>query len=111
MFKSLATFVALGATLAPQILNAQDFAKKRLEASPRHQEWVQIKNGARTVHAFVVYPETSKKVPAIIAIHENMGLTDWVRGLADQLAEAGYIAVAPDLLSGYGPNGGKSSGA
>ena len=105
MLRRLAFTLALAASLAA----AQDFVKKRLEASPRHGEWVQVKNGSRTVHAFVVYPETSKKVPVVIAIHENMGLTDWVRGLADQLAEAGVIAIAPDLLSGYGPNGGKTS--
>jgi dienelactone hydrolase len=36
-------------------------------------------------------------------------MTDWVQDLADQVAAAGYIAVAPDLLSGMGPNGGRSS--
>jgi carboxymethylenebutenolidase len=50
-----------------------------------------------------------QKVPVVVVIHENQGLTDWVRSVADQLAEAGYIAVAPDLLSGMGPNGGKTS--
>jgi len=101
--------LALTFVLAASLATAQDFAKKRLEASTRHAEWVQVKNGNRTVLAFVVYPETSKKVLAIVAIHENMGLTDWVRDAADQLAEGGYIAIAPDLLSGYGPNGGKTS--
>jgi uncharacterized protein YbaP (TraB family) len=54
----------------------------------------------------VVYPEVSKPAPGVVVIHENKGLTDWVRGVADQLAEAGYIAIAPDLLSGTGPGGG-----
>ncbi|PYT19388.1 MAG: carboxymethylenebutenolidase [Acidobacteria bacterium] len=107
MFKRLS--LALVVALVPAAVNAQDSAKKRLDASPRHQEWVSIKNGARTVQAFVVYPEASRKTPVILVIHENMGLTDWVRGLADQLAEAGYIAVAPDLLSGYGSGGGKTT--
>src|SRR5712691_6285096 len=102
---SVAAVFALAATFAA----AQDFALKRLNSSPRHQEWVQIKSGDRTVHAFVVYPEAKSKTAAVIVIHENMGLTDWVRGVADQLADAGYIAIAPDLLSGYGPNGGKTS--
>lgn len=99
---SLAVVFAIAAS-------AQEFALKRLNSSPRHQEWVTVKNGDRTVHAFVVYPESSRKIPVVIVIHENMGLTDWARGVADQLAEAGYIAIAPDLLSGYGPNGGKTS--
>ncbi|MGI6456422.1 MAG: dienelactone hydrolase family protein [bacterium] len=88
---------------------AQDFALQRLNDSPRHHEWVQIKQGDRIVHSFVVYPEVSEKALAVIVIHENRGLTDWVRSVADQLAEAGYIAIAPDLLSGTGPNGGKTS--
>lgn len=60
------------------------------------------------VHCFVVYPEVKDEAPAVLIIHENMGLTDWVRGVADQLAEAGYIAVAPDLLSGMAPSGGRT---
>lgn len=88
---------------------AQDSALKRLNESPRHHEWAKIQQGDRTVHAFVVYPEVSEKATAVLVIHENRGLTDWVRSVADQLAEAGYIAIAPDLLSGHGPNGGKTS--
>lgn len=88
---------------------AQDFALQRLEKSPRHQEWVTVKNGERVVHAFLVFPEIKNKALAVVVIHENRGLTDWVRSVADQLAEAGYIAIAPDLLSGMAPNGGKTS--
>jgi carboxymethylenebutenolidase len=87
----------------------QDWAKQKLEKSPRHQEWVKVKNGERTVNAFIVFPEVKNKATAVIVIHEIFGLTDWVRSVADQLAEAGYIAIAPDLLSGVGPNGGGSS--
>ena len=86
----------------------QDFARERLEKSSRHQEWVEIKHDGRPVHAFVVYPEVKDKATAVLVIHEIFGLTDWVRSAADQLAEAGYIAIAPDLLSGMGPNGGKT---
>jgi carboxymethylenebutenolidase len=87
----------------------QDWAKQRLEKSPRHQEWVKVKNGDRTVNSFVVYPEVKNKAMAVIVIHEIFGMSDWVRSLTDQLAEAGYIAIAPDLLSGMGPNGGGTS--
>jgi len=73
----------------------------RLNSSPRHQEWVEVKNGDKTIHVFVVYPQTSEKVPVVVLIHENKGLNDWARSMADQIAEAGYIAVAPDLLSGF----------
>jgi carboxymethylenebutenolidase len=88
---------------------SQDWAKDRLEKSPRHGEWVQIKHGDRTVDAFVVYPEVSAKATAVIVIHEIFGLTDWVRGVADQLAEKGYIAIAPDLLSQMGKDGGNTT--
>lgn len=90
-------------------LAGQDWARQRLEKSPRHQEWAQIKHDARVVHAFVVYPEVKNKAAAVVVIHENQGLTDWVRSVADQLAAAGYIAIAPDLLSGMAPGGGKTS--
>lgn len=95
--------------LAGSAFAAEDPALVRLNASPRHQEWVKVTHGKRVVETFVVYPEVSKKAPVVILIHENRGLTNWVRGVADELAEQGYIAVAPDLLSGAGPNGGKTS--
>src|SRR4030095_16027199 len=90
-------------------MESQDWAKPKLAKSPRHQEWVKIKNGAREVNSFVVYPENKNKATAVIVIHEIFGMSDWVQSLADQLAEAGYIAIAPDLLSGMGPNGGGTS--
>jgi carboxymethylenebutenolidase len=80
-----------------------------LEKSPRHHEWVQVKQGDRVVETFVVFPEVSNKALAVVVIHENRGLTDWVRSVADRIAAAGYIAVAPDLLSGLGPDGGRTS--
>ena len=95
--------------LAAQVASAQDWAKAKLEKSPRHREWVTVKHDGRNVETFVVYPESKSKTPVILVIHEIFGMTDWVQDLADQLAEAGYIAVAPDLLSGMGPNGGRSS--
>jgi len=87
----------------------QDWAKQKLEKSPRHQEWVKVKNGDRTVNAFIVFPEVKNKATAVVVIHEIFGLTDWVRSVADQLAEAGYIAIAPDLLSGLGAKGAGTS--
>lgn len=102
-------FAVVALCLVPAWLVAQDAASERLEKSPRHHEWVAVKHGDRTVHAFLVYPEVSAKAPAIVVIHENRGLTDWVRSVADQLAEAGYIAIAPDLLSGTAPGGGRTS--
>lgn len=81
---------------------AQEWAVKRLEASSRHHESVEVPAGeGRTVRSFVAYPEESEKSLAVIVIHENRGLTDWVRLFADRVAAAGYLAIAPDLLSGF----------
>ena len=90
-------------------LHAQDWAKARLEASPRHREYVSLKHGSRTVQAFVVYPEIKTKAPIVVLIHEIFGLSDWAKEMADELAGEGFIVVAPDLLTGFGPNGGGSS--
>lgn len=79
---------------------AQEWAKPRLNNSPRHGEWVEYKSGERTLKAFVVYPQEKTKTAVVIVIHEIFGLTDWVRGVCDQLAENGVIAIAPDMLSG-----------
>jgi len=86
----------------------QDWAKTRLAKSPRHHEWVKVKNGNREVNCFVVYPEVKNKATAVVVIHEIFGMSDWVQVLTDEVAEAGYIGIAPDLLSGMGPNGGGS---
>jgi carboxymethylenebutenolidase len=89
-------------------LFAQDWARKNIEKSPRHREWVGVKHDGRSIETFVVYPESKDKRPVVMIIHEIFGMTDWVQDLSDQLAEAGYIVVAPDLLSGKGPNGGRT---
>ena len=84
-------------------------ALERLEDSPRHQEWVNIEFDGRVVKAFLVYPEVKGKATAVLVIHENRGLNDWARSVADRLAEEGYLAIAPDLISGMAPGGGGTS--
>lgn len=98
--------IALAVLTAAITAPAQDWAKARLDKSPRHLEWVRVKCGDREVNCFIAYPEVKDKATAVVVIHEIFGLTDWVRGVTDQLAEAGYIAIAPDLLSGSAPGGG-----
>jgi len=90
-------------------IHAQDWARTRLDASPRHHEYVPLKHGSRTVQAFVVYPEIKDKAPVVILIHEIFGLSDWAKEMADELAGQGFIVIAPDLLTGFGPGGGGSS--
>ncbi len=97
------------AALFPSAAPAQDWAQARLKKSSRHREWVTVKHDSRSVETFIVYPESKDKKPVVLIIHEIFGLSDWVQDLADQVAEAGYVAVAPDLLSGMAPNGGRST--
>lgn len=104
MMASILSCLAITFTCTPTC--SQDWARERVDKSPRHLEYVSITNGKRTVKAFVAYPEVKEKASAVIVIHEIFGLSDWIRSVADQLAAEGYIAVAPDLLSGSAPSGG-----
>ncbi len=91
----------------PSLPASGDDAGARLHASSRHGEWVSVDAGhGDTVSAWLVYPERSDPAPVVVVIHEIFGLSDWIRGVADQLAAEGFIAIAPDLLSGKGPDGG-----
>ena len=95
--------ITLSCILVGQTISAEefkDFGKDRLNSSPRHGEWVDIKSGDRTIKAFVVYPERKDKAPAVLVVQEIFGLTDWLRSMCDELAENGVIAIAPDFLNG-----------
>jgi carboxymethylenebutenolidase len=98
---------AVNAALPPDANRAAEAVK----TSPRHGEFVDVKvpGSSTPIVTWVVYPERKEKAGVVIVIHEIFGLTDWIRGVADQLAKDGFIAVAPDLLSGKGPNGGGSA--
>jgi carboxymethylenebutenolidase len=79
-----------------------------VDKSPRRREWVTVKHGARAVESIVAQPQSQEKAPAIVVIHEIFGMSDWVEKAADEFAEAGYLAIAPDLLSGMAPGGGRT---
>ena len=90
--------------------NKNAVALNQLKSSPRHGEWVDVRASAGApIKSFVVYPERKDKAPVVIVIQEIFGLTDWIRGVADQLAKEGFIAIAPDFMSGMGPNHGGST--
>ncbi len=73
----------------------------RLNASPRHGEWVMLHTpNGDSLHAWVVYPERRTKAPVVVVIHEIFGMSTWIRAVTDQLAKEGFIAIAPDLVSG-----------
>jgi carboxymethylenebutenolidase len=100
----------IGFSQVSAIPPTEDRTMERLDSSPRHGEWVAVDAGmGDEVDAWLVYPERPDKAPVVVVIHEIYGLTDWIRAVADQLAAEGFIAIAPDLLSGKGPGGGGSS--
>jgi len=93
--------------LSAQLPAYDSTATARLASSPRHGEWVRYDAGdGDSVRAWVVYPERRERAPVVIVIHEIFGLTDWIRAVADQLAADGFIAIAPDILTGRAPGGG-----
>jgi carboxymethylenebutenolidase len=104
--------ISLGTSLSAPTLAAQEWsqpwARERIDKSPRHSEWVTVKHDGRGVDTLVVYPESKDKRPVVLIIHEIFGLSDWAQELADEVAAAGYIAVAPDLLTGMAPHGGRT---
>ncbi len=85
-------------------------AEAALKSSPRHGEYVEIKlppgSAASTMTSWVVYPERKDKAGVVIVIYDIRGLGTWIRAVADQLAKDGFIAIVPDLIDGFGPNGG-----
>lgn len=108
MLFSLVAGTAFAQTAKPVGPADEAGAKKALDSSPRHGEWaeVSVEPGKPAIKCWVVYPEVKDKAPVVIVIQEIFGLSDWLRGASDQLAAEGFIAIAPDLVSGKGPNGG-----
>ena len=94
------------ATSAAHLPPSGTTARGDLEASPRHAEFVDVEvpGSAAPNRTWVVYPERSR-APIVMIGHDLYGLSDWVRSVADAFAAEGFIAVAPDLLSGVTPAG------
>jgi carboxymethylenebutenolidase len=101
----LVLILIIGA-LTARPASSQEWAKERVDNSPRHMEYVTVKHGDRAVECMIAFPEVSEKAQAVVIIHDISGFGDWSRSVADQLAEAGVIAIVPDLVSGMGPDGG-----
>ena len=98
--------ISAWASGVPDLPPPEETAKERLNASSRHGEFVKVDVRGTPVRTWIVYPERKERSPVVVVIHEIFGLTDWIRAVADQLAAEGFVAVAPDLLSGKGPGGG-----
>jgi carboxymethylenebutenolidase len=81
-------------------------AKSTLLHSTLRKEFVDIPAGNVKLHVWIEYPPGNDKAPVILVMQHGPGLDEWQRSLADQVALEGFIAIAPDLYSGLGPNGG-----
>jgi carboxymethylenebutenolidase len=107
LFVSATSVFAAGEANKAAIPPGEAGAKAAIEKSPRHGEYVDVPvQGGKPLKAYVVYPERKEKAPVVIVIHEIFGLSDWIKGVTDQLAADGFIAIAPDLLTGKGKDGG-----
>ncbi len=96
----LTSLTSLTCLLACNSADAQEWAKTKLERSPRHLEWVDVQQGDRKLKCFIAYPQVKEKATSVVVVHEIFGMSDWVREVCDELAADGFIAIAPDLLSG-----------
>lgn len=96
------------AGLGASSLQAQDWARQAVDKSPRKREWVSVKHHGRSVESFIAHPQAQAKAPVMLVIHEIFGMTDWVESVTDEFAAAGFLAIAPDLLSGMAPGGGRT---
>ena len=83
-------------------------AGKTANTTPRRNEWIDVPVPGTTVkvHTWVVYPDGTQPAGTVLVLHGASGISDWIRSVADQLAKEGFIALALDLSSGLGPNGG-----
>lgn len=88
------------------ILAAAVLLVVRRERSPHRRQYVTIKHDSRAIQTLVDLPKAKNKASVVILVHEIYGLSDWAKDMADELADEGFIVVAPDLLSGHGPGGG-----
>jgi carboxymethylenebutenolidase len=89
-----------------ELEKSQAYATEKLAQSPRRKEWVTITKANRKLGAWVIYPNVKGKAPVVLVLHEVWGLTDSTINTGDEIAAMGYVAIVPDMLSGYGPNGG-----
>ena len=62
-----------------------------------------VANG-RSIRAHLARPESGSPThPAVLVLHEILGLNDDIRRIARRFASEGYVALAPDIFDGLGP--------
>jgi carboxymethylenebutenolidase len=71
-------------------------------AADIHSEYVKYISGRDTITAYLAYPERAEPAPAVIVIHDIYGMSDRLRPAVELLAQRGFVAIGPDLLSRRG---------
>lgn len=95
-----------GADKPPNLPANNNAASSTVARTKLRHEWVDIAAGNQRLRAWIEYPDGEGKAPVVLVLQDEPGIENWIRAVADQLAAEGFIAVAPDLFSGFGPNGG-----
>ena len=94
------------ANKVPELAAGAFTASSTVARTKSQHAWVDIPFGGARLHTWIEYPAGSGKAPVVVVMSHEAGLDDWMRAIADQLASHGFIAIASDILSGRGPNGG-----
>ena len=61
---------------------------------------VTFPSGSETIAGYLAAPDSPGKHPALVVLHEDWGLTEWVKAQTRKLAGQGYVALAVDLYRG-----------
>ena len=106
---SLAAAATLVDLLGPQTSHANLVDPNDSALISSHIEFSSTDGAA--IGAYLTRPKGGGSFPAVVVLHENRGLVDHIRDVARRLAKAGYVALAPDLLSRQGGTGSFASPA
>jgi carboxymethylenebutenolidase len=66
-------------------------------------ETVSYMVGKDEIKAYFSRPVPQNAYPGVVVIHEEWGLNDQIKGVADRLAAEGYLALVPDFYRGKMP--------
>lgn len=86
------------------LLEARNAVAQVAEGDPGlHTETTGFAAPTGQITGYLARPRPSgPPLPGVVVIHENRGLTPYIRDVARRLATSGYVAFAPDLLSPMG---------
>jgi carboxymethylenebutenolidase len=92
---------ALAMTIIP-MLESKYSEVKEVDLNDLKTEYITYPGVRGEMRAYIVRPDNDVKLPAVIVIYENRGLTKHIEDVARRVARMGYLAVAPDALSPLG---------